>query len=123
MSPATVVLIMGANRGIGFGVARSLAKQHPNYIVITGSRKQTEGEKAASLLHAKGFTSVTSVEIDVTSDASITTARDYIKEQYQRLDVLINNAGIAVEVKNRGKYLLREMTKCTYDVNVFGAAR
>ncbi|KAL2807902.1 putative retinol dehydrogenase [Aspergillus granulosus] len=112
MSPTNIVLITGANRGIGYGVARNLAKQHPDYLIII----------AASSLNAEGLTSVTSVEIDVTSDESVAAAKACIQEKYQRLDVLINNAGIALDVKYRGKYLLREMMKRTYEVNVFGAA-
>ncbi|GLA02115.1 hypothetical protein AnigIFM60653_001411 [Aspergillus niger] len=77
---------------------------------------------AASALHAEGLSAVTSVEIDVTSDDSIAAAKAYVEEKYERLDMLINNAGIALDVKVRGKYPLREMMKRTYEVNVFGAA-
>ncbi|KAL5366103.1 putative retinol dehydrogenase [Aspergillus floccosus] len=77
---------------------------------------------AASALPAEGLSAVTSVEIDVTSDDSIAAAKAYVEEKYERLDVLINNAGIALDVKDRGKYPLREMMKRTYEVNVFGAA-
>ncbi|CEL00429.1 hypothetical protein ASPCAL00031 [Aspergillus calidoustus] len=122
MSPTNIVLITGANRGIGYGVARNLAKQHPDYLVIIGSRDAVKGQEAASALNAEGLTSVTSVEIDVTSDDSIAATKVYIEEKYQRVDVLINNAGIALDIKDRGKYPLREMMQRTYDVNVFGAA-
>lgn len=121
MSKTNIVLITGANRGIGYGVARNLAKQHADYRVIIGSRDAAKGQEAASALNTEGLP-VTSVEIDVTSDESISTATAYIKEKYGRLDVLINNAGIALDVKDRGKYPLREMMKRTYEVNVFGAA-
>lgn len=108
--------------GIGYGVARSLAKEHPNYLIIIGSRDRGQGQKAASTLNGEGLSSVTSVGIDVTSDASVATAKAYIEEKYQRLDVLINNSGIALDVQDRGKYSLREMMKRTSEVNVFGAA-
>lgn len=117
-----VALITGANRGIGFGVARNLAKQHPDYVVLIGSRDPAEGQKAASSLNSEGLSSVSSVQIDVTSDASISTAKDYIEKKYHRLDVLMNNAGIALDVKENGKYSTREMMQRTYEVNVFGAA-
>ena len=122
MSETNVVLITGANRGIGYGVARNLAKQHADYLVIIGSRDAAKGQEAASALNAEGLPSVTSVEIDVTSDESISAAKAYIEEKYRRLDVLINNAGVALDVKDCGKYPLREMMKRTYEVNVFGAA-
>lgn len=122
MSETNIVLITGANRGIGYGVARNLAKQHPDYLVIIGSRDAAKGQEAASSLNSEGLSSVTSVEIDVTSDESVAAAKAYIEEKYRRLDVLINNAGIALDVKDRGKYPLREIMKRTYEVNIFGAA-
>lgn len=122
MSGPNIVLITGGNRGIGLGVARNLALQYPDYTVIISSRSLEEGKKAASLLNAEGLTSVTSIEIDVTSDASVSAAKNHIEESYHHLDVLINNAGIALDIKDREKYSLREMMKRTYDVNVFGAA-
>ncbi|KAL2831602.1 putative retinol dehydrogenase [Aspergillus pseudoustus] len=78
--------------------------------------------EAAAALNSQGLASVTSIEIDVTSDESIAAAKASIEAKYHRLDVLINNAGIALDVKDRPKYSLREMMKRTYDVNVFGAA-
>ena len=89
---------------------------------ISQSSTPTISLSAASALHAEGLSAVTSVEIDVTSDDSIAAAKAYVEEKYERLDMLINNAGIALDVKVRGKYPLREMMKRTYEVNVFGAA-
>ncbi|KAH8698398.1 putative retinol dehydrogenase [Talaromyces proteolyticus] len=89
---------------------------------LDGSRTATHGRDAASSLHAEGFPSLTSVEIDVTSDKSIAAAKELIEQQYGRLDVLVNNAGIALDVKEKGNYPMREMMQRTFDVNVFGAA-
>ncbi|KAL3449892.1 putative retinol dehydrogenase [Aspergillus insuetus] len=110
---------MDYNSGISFETELTIS---PGYLVIIGSRHTAKGEEAASALNAEGLTSVTRVVIDVTSDDSIAAARAYIEEKYGCLDVLINNARIALDVKDRGKYPLREMMKRTYDVNVFGAA-
>lgn len=125
MTSKAIVLITGANRGIGFGVARKLVREHPNYHVIIGSRDATQGREAVSTLlteEASSSPSISSIELDVTSDASISAAAQSIEASYGRLDVLINNAGIALDVKEKGKISMREMLQRTYDVNVFGAS-
>jgi NAD(P)-dependent dehydrogenase (short-subunit alcohol dehydrogenase family) len=70
--------------------------------------------------HLKGFP-CSSVELDVTSDQSIFAARDFVQQQYGQLDVLVNNAGIALDVKEKGAPI-RSMIQRTFEVNVFGAA-
>lgn len=125
MTSKAIVLITGANRGIGYGVARRLIREHPDYHIIIGSRDATQGREAASTLRAEeaaSSPSISSVELDVTSDTSITAAKETIEAEHGRLDVLINNAGIALDVKEEGKISLRTMLQRTYDVNVFGAA-
>ncbi|EEA23861.1 hypothetical protein TMatcc_006934 [Talaromyces marneffei ATCC 18224] len=125
MTSKAIVLITGANRGIGYGVARKLAREHPNYHIIIGSRDAAQGREAASSLlaeEASSSPSISSVELDVTSDTSISAARKTIETEHGRLDVLINNAGIALDVKEKGKISLRTMMQRTYDVNVFGAS-
>jgi NAD(P)-dependent dehydrogenase (short-subunit alcohol dehydrogenase family) len=125
MTSKAIVLITGANRGIGYGVARKLAREHPNYHIIIGSRDASQGREAVqTLLAEEGLSSpsISSIELDVTSDTSISAAKQSIEAEHGRLDVLINNAGIALDVKEKGKLSLRTMMQRTYDVNVFGAA-
>ncbi|EED17513.1 short-chain dehydrogenase, putative [Talaromyces stipitatus ATCC 10500] len=125
MSTKEIVLITGGNRGIGYGVARKLSREYSNFHVIIGSRDANQGREAvSSLLAEEGLSgsSISSVELDVTSDESISAAKKTIEEQHGRLDVLINNAGIALDVKEKGKLPLRTIMQRTYDVNVIGAA-
>lgn len=131
MTTKQIVLITGANRGIGYGVARKLAREYPDYHVIIGSRDASQGREAvASLLAAAAeeeegglsASSLSSIEIDVTSDTSIAAAKTAVEQQYGRLDVLINNAGIALDTKEKDTLSLREIMQRTYDVNVVGAA-
>lgn len=125
MASKEIVLITGANRGIGYGVARKLAREHPNYHIIIGSRDANQGRDAVSSLlteEASSSPSISSVQLDVTSDTSISAAKQTIEAEHGRLDVLINNAGIALDVKEKGKISLRTMMQRTYDVNVFGAS-
>jgi NAD(P)-dependent dehydrogenase (short-subunit alcohol dehydrogenase family) len=89
-SKRTVALISGANQGIGLAVANQLAKDH-GYHVIIGSRDAAAGEKVAAALKADGF-SVSSVQLDLISDESITAAASWIEREFGALDVLVNNA-------------------------------
>ncbi|KAK9490042.1 hypothetical protein V1508DRAFT_426102 [Lipomyces doorenjongii] len=119
-SISNIVLITGGNQGIGFGIAKKLAIEYPGYHIIIGSRDASRGVEAASSLSSQGL-SVSSVQLDVTDDASIAAARKDIETEYKRLDVLINNAGIAIDRRNVD-FTMRNVLHMTYDTNVFGAA-
>ncbi len=84
----TVTLITGANKGLGFETARQLTEA--GHTVWAGARSTERGEKAASELGARF------VQLDVTDDASVAEAMRTIEQRDGRLDVLVNNAGIAV---------------------------
>jgi NAD(P)-dependent dehydrogenase (short-subunit alcohol dehydrogenase family) len=86
-----VALVTGGNRGLGLEFARQLAQQ--DVIVVIGSRRTSEGKKAQQLLKDEGLNVVT-LPLDVTDSQSIATAEQSIAEQFGKLDMLINNAGI-----------------------------
>lgn len=113
----TIVLITGANQGIGAAAATRLAKEH-NYHVIIGSRNLENGLKLASQLKSEGF-SADSVQLDLTSDDSIAAATTYITNTYGHLDVLVNSAGILYDLKGMST---RELFDTTFSTNVTGAA-
>jgi NAD(P)-dependent dehydrogenase (short-subunit alcohol dehydrogenase family) len=83
-----VALISGGNRGIGREVARQLAEQ--GYRVVIGSRDLAKGEQAAGELGEN----VVARQLDVTDEESIERCIASIDEEFGRLDVLVNNAGI-----------------------------
>ena len=87
-----IALITGANRGIGFELARTLARDC-NFHVLLGARSASSGTEAAAILQKEGL-AVSSIIIDVASDSSVLTAARTIERKYNRLDVLVNNAGI-----------------------------
>jgi len=97
---STIVLITGANQGIGFEIAKKLAREHPDYHVLLGSRNPSRGLEAASKLQAENL-SVEAITIDVCSDSSIATAAKLVEEKFGKLDVLINNAGIGLDDKHQ----------------------
>lgn len=92
----TIVLVTGANQGLGFHTVKKLAAEQSNYTLLLASRDSSKGTKAAeSISDLASNTSVQSIELDITSDESIAKAVDEISFKYGRLDVLFNNAGIA----------------------------
>jgi NAD(P)-dependent dehydrogenase (short-subunit alcohol dehydrogenase family) len=90
-SAKKVALVTGANKGIGFGIARELGKT--GMIVLLGARDAALGEKAAADLRKEKL-DVRFVQVDLVRPETIKAAAASIEAQFHQLDVLINNAGI-----------------------------
>ncbi|RKU47442.1 hypothetical protein DL546_008824 [Coniochaeta pulveracea] len=117
-----IALVTGANTGIGRAIATSLARDH-HYTVLIGSRKLPAGKEVASSLTAQGH-SAHAVQLDLTSDDSISAAVTLVQEKFGRLDVLVNNAGIYLDAYKPTvqEPPVRELFVRTFQTNVFGAA-
>ena len=87
-----IALITGGNRGIGLAIAQALAADGCD-LIITG-RDQTSLQKAGRELAAAGI-QVLAKNCDVRDPASIEALMSEVKKQFRRLDILINNAGVA----------------------------
>ena len=122
MSDARVALVTGANKGIGKAIADALARS--GLRVFLGARDVGRGSQAAAELVANGAGSVEFVQLDVTDQASVDAAAATIGGATGRLDVLVNNAGIAVEgpVGGPSSMAIETLTR-TYETNVLGVAR
>ena len=116
MTDQKIALITGANKGIGKEIARQLGAQ--GFTVLLGVRDETRGAEAASELTQEGLTAH-SVLLDVTDSKSIAAAAQRIEAEFGKLDVLVNNAGIALDNGPASKTDM-EMLRRTYDTNVFG---
>src|SRR5689334_3204852 len=88
MSETKTALVTGANKGLGYEIAAGRGAR--GHRVAVGARDQARGEAAVKTLHAAGVDAF-AVPLDVTSDRSVTEARDLLRS----LDVLVNNAGIS----------------------------
>lgn len=92
-SQPRVFLVTGANKGIGFEVVKKLAVNHPNDLILLGSRDQKRGDEA--LIQLGSPSNVKVLLLDTSSKESIEQAKEAIQTEYGGyIDVLINNAAI-----------------------------
>jgi NAD(P)-dependent dehydrogenase (short-subunit alcohol dehydrogenase family) len=112
-----VALVTGANRGIGFEIARQLAGK--GLTVILGARDDKKGANAQKQLVAEGL-DVHFTSIDVADTTSIMAAVGRINDSFGRLDVLVNNAGIMIDAETGILELPMTLLENTLKTNAFG---
>ena len=117
-SSKQVALITGANKGIGYEVARQLGQTH-GMTVLVGARDAARGREAADKLAALGI-DARPVQLDVTDPASVEAAAKQIERDFGGgLDVLVNNAGVSLEYAPPSQTDL-EKYQATHLTNAFG---
>ena len=110
MNDKRVALVTGANQGVGFQVAKELVAN--GLTVFVGSRNFERGEAAAKEIGPGAI----ALQLDVTDQASISTAAERIREAFGRLDLLVQNA--AISNTRKGDLSLQEYAKLTLPSNV-----
>jgi NAD(P)-dependent dehydrogenase (short-subunit alcohol dehydrogenase family) len=113
-------LITGANKGIGYEVARQLAEKR--FHVFIGARNRSAGRKATEEI-TKQRKKATFLEIDVADNASVVAAARELAKLADHLDVLVNNAGIIVEGDNAILEISDALLRKTLETNTLGALR
>src|ERR1043166_5548843 len=113
-------LVTGANKGIGYEVARQLAGKR--FHVFVGARNRDAGRKAADQIVRK-VGKATFLEIDVADNASVTAAAREFAKAADHLDVLVNNAGIIVDGDSAILEISDELLRKTLETNTLGALR
>jgi NAD(P)-dependent dehydrogenase (short-subunit alcohol dehydrogenase family) len=120
-----IALVTGANQGVGNEITKALAAN--GYIVYVGSRKLENGERAANEIGEKAH----AIQLDVTQSSSISEAVARIEKEAGRLDLLVNNAGIAhagkpgrtveeVMESGRAVNVSLDEVRTVWETNVFG---
>jgi NAD(P)-dependent dehydrogenase (short-subunit alcohol dehydrogenase family) len=92
MSSEPIVIVTGANRGIGYEICRELLERRAT--VVLTARNAAEGEKAVERLQDTAAPGAKFHVLDVNDDASATALHDALQKEFGAIDVLINNAGI-----------------------------
>lgn len=116
-----VALITGGNRGIGLETARELGKLGAK--VVIGVRNWAKGEEAVSQLLADGIHADV-LALDLTNAEDLRGAYTYFDQHYGRLDILINNGGVQLEIEhlspmNNTASVSLAVLRQTFDINFF----
>ncbi|XP_033002883.1 carbonyl reductase [NADPH] 1-like [Lacerta agilis] len=93
-----VAVVTGSNKGIGLAIVRALCKQFTGDVYLT-ARDVERGKEAVAKLQEEGLKPQFH-QLDINDLQSIQTLRDFLKEKYGGLNVLVNNAGIAFKVED-----------------------
>jgi NAD(P)-dependent dehydrogenase (short-subunit alcohol dehydrogenase family) len=115
-----LALVTGANRGIGLEIVRRLAMA--GLEVILGSRDEAKGREAAAGVAREGLDVHVRV-VDVADDDSVRRLGDSVLGEFGRLDVLVNNAGIAIDTGQPVIKVDLDLVRQTLETNTFGAWR
>ncbi len=118
-----IALVTGANKGIGFEVVRQLARK--GFHVFLGARDEKAGKAAVEKLHgentARSGITATFLKIDVSNSDSIRRAAEEFSKKSDRLDTLVNNAGILLDDDKDVLTITPEMFETTLRTNTLGA--
>ncbi|MBL7664400.1 MAG: SDR family NAD(P)-dependent oxidoreductase [Bacteriovoracaceae bacterium] len=109
------VLVTGANRGIGLATCKALLEK--NFYVIMGVRDLEKGQKSLEQLGSKN---IELVKLDTSDIASCDKAVAEIFKRHERLDVLVNNAGVYLDEATTLKELEMKIFTDTMQTNLYG---
>lgn len=112
------VLVTGANKGIGFGIAKHLGLC--GWKVIIGARNEQRAEKAIDELKSQGIDVLGWVNIELKDLDGIDKAAKEIAERYPELSLLVNNAGIPGDMSVDSEHTEIDVIRETLDVNFVG---
>jgi len=113
------VVVTGANKGIGFEVAKQMAEL--GYFVYLGCRNEQSGLEAISNLKKLNISNVELLQIDVSDWNSVKEAASKLASEIDALDILINNAGIAGSQPQNISACDISLLKDVFNTNYFGA--
>lgn len=113
-----LAIVTGANRGIGLEISKQLLDN--NFKVVLTARDERKGKQVVEKI---GSENLFFHQLDVTNISSIRTLHSYIKKKFDKLDVLINNAGVYVDGGHSFFDLPDDRMKMTMEINLMGPWR
>ena len=113
-----IVLVTGANKGIGFGIAKHLGLT--GWSVIVGARNEQRALNAIGKLQAQGVDVLGWVDIELSDLDGIKRAAHQINERFPGLSLLVNNAGIPGDMSVDSEHTEVSVIRETLDVNFVG---
>jgi len=112
-----IALVTGANKGIGYETARQLASR--GMTILLGAREEQRGKAAAAKLQSEGL-DVRFLRLDVNDQTTREAARRFIEDKFGRLDILVNNAAVALDINLKPSEVDMQTLRKTFDTNFFG---
>jgi NAD(P)-dependent dehydrogenase (short-subunit alcohol dehydrogenase family) len=116
-SPSRIALVTGANKGIGLEIAGTLARKGMR--VLLGARNPELGGAAAAQLQEQGL-DVQFLELDLSRPDTLHDAAAWIEKHGEKLDVLVNNAGITVAGDGPPTVADVDAVRRIFETNFFG---
>ena len=117
MPDEKIAVVTGGNKGIGFGICRSLAKQGIRTILT--ARDVSKGEIAKEQLKREGLEIIFHF-LDVTDENSIDSLASFLAKEFGKLDILINNAAIRKDAGMMGLDVPIDIFREMMDTNLYG---
>ena len=117
MSNEKIAVVTGGNKGIGFGICRSLATQGIRTILT--ARDVSKGEAAQEQLKQEGLETIFH-PLDVSDQSSIDSLAGFLTNEFGRLDILINNAAIRKDAGMMGLDVPIEIVREMMETNLYG---
>ncbi len=118
MTAQPIAVVTGANKGIGFQIARQLAEREVR--VVLTARDEARGRAAVEALSGVAVPPVFH-QLDVTDSDSATALAAFLDGEFGRVDILINNAGVALDPWRSWVDLDVDTLRATMETNAFGA--
>lgn len=120
LADTKIALVTGAQRGIGLEVARGLGKV--GYTVIVTGIVPAKGRAAVKQLQKEGCNALF-FPLDVTKEKDVQAAKRFVEQMFGRLDVLINNAGVLIDLEKSVLKVKPEIFHKVIDINTLGGLR
>jgi NAD(P)-dependent dehydrogenase (short-subunit alcohol dehydrogenase family) len=112
-----VAIVTGGNRGIGYEICKELSRVGCS--VVLTSRNEVDGQRAVAKIYPRD--NVVYRKLDVTDSKDIASLRDWIRKSYERIDILINNAGVYLDEGVSVFDVDEKVVQDTLNVNFYGA--
>ncbi|ESK96611.1 carbonyl reductase [Moniliophthora roreri MCA 2997] len=131
MTSPLVIIVTGANKGIGFETIRNLAKNASSSflakevkadgaLIYLTARDEARGKEALQKLRLSGSTRIEFVQLDVSDPQSVEQFKNFIASRHERVHALINNAGVAPAVAGDGGRFDSKTINWVMSVNYWG---
>lgn len=119
-TPSPLVVVTGANRGIGFEIVRQVARA--GAAAVLTARRADAGPDAVQVLAREGWR-VEFHALDITDPRSLGALVDWLGTRFGRLDALVNNAGILTDDDDSGVNVPAKTVLETFATNALGPLR